>query len=73
MTKLEARSIFGSYKDLAVALKMTPQGFQNWPENLKPEQIQSIIGAAIMHNKPLPIDYQWAVKNYADSMQIRKL
>jgi transcriptional regulator with XRE-family HTH domain len=48
MRKQEAIALFGgTTKAMAEALKLTSSAVSQWPEDLRPEQVDRVIGAAV--------------------------
>ena len=51
MTRQQAVNEFGSVKELAAALKITPQAIYQWPEKLDQAQVDRIRGALLRLGK----------------------
>lgn len=51
MTKKEAAELFGNYAKLARALGITKSAISGWPDDLRQDQIDRVVGAAIRLGK----------------------
>jgi len=55
MKKTDAVKIFGTTQTtLGLALGMRRQAISLWPDTLKPDQADRVIGAAVRLGKPIP-------------------
>jgi transcriptional repressor of cell division inhibition gene dicB len=54
LSKTQAIEIFGSRKDLCLALDLTNSRISQWPDQLDQKTSDLVIGAAVRIGKPLP-------------------
>lgn len=55
MTKSEAIAMFGTQADLARAVGVTRSYVSQWPEELRPEIADRVLGAAVRLGKLVPV------------------
>ena len=57
MKKQNAIELFGSVREMAKAMGITPQAIYQWPNKLPQEQADRVIGAAVRIGKVQPCDH----------------